>query len=181
MERELSLAEGLRGRRSVRRFVERPVEKDVLEGIVELAAFAPSWKNNQTTSYVAVTGEKKAQIAREATGEWNRRHIDSAPVLMVLTIRHGITGFEKDGTPSTGKGSDWEVFDAGIAAQTFCLAAYGAGLGTVIMGIFEEEKVARILELPEEERVGVLIALGYPAEEPEIKPRREVAELLSWK
>ena len=100
---------------------------------------------------------------------------------MVITYKHGISGYEKSGEPSTSKGDHWEVFDAGIATQTFCLAARDLGLGTVIMGIFDDAKVKAALHPGDDEVVAVLVALGYPDSDPAARPRKEVADILSWK
>lgn len=73
------------------------------------------------------------------------------------------------------------MFDAGVASEAFCLAAYEQGLGTVIMGIFDEAKAASLLEVPEERELVALIPIGYPAESPAAPKRKSVEELLSFK
>ena len=72
----------------------------------------------------------------EARFEWNTGIILGAPVLVVLASVPGKSGYEKDGAYSTSKKDKWEMFDAGIAAQTFQLAAHECGIGSVVMGIF---------------------------------------------
>ena len=72
------------------------------------------------------------------------------------------------------------MFDAGIAAQTFCLAAHEKGLGTVILGVFDEEKIAEVITIPEGQQIAALVAVGYPAEQPEAPKRKTVNELLSY-
>ena len=72
------------------------------------------------------------------------------------------------------------MFDAGIATQTFCLAAYEYGVGSVIMGIFDAEKVAELLNIPENEVVVALVSIGYPDEEPAAPKRKSVEELLTF-
>ena len=52
------------------------------------------------------------------------------------------------------------MFDAGIAVQTFCLAAHEAGLGTVIMGIWDEDGITELLDLPKDQELAALIAIG---------------------
>ncbi|MDE7248498.1 MAG: nitroreductase family protein, partial [Lachnospiraceae bacterium] len=66
----------------------------------------------------------------------------------------------------------------GIAAQTFCLAAYEKGVGSVIMGIFDEAEAASLLNIPEEREIVALIPIGYPAEEPVAPRRKPVEDLL---
>ena len=87
---------------------------------------------------------------------------------------------EKDGSCSTSKGESWLMFDAGAAAQTFCLAAWEHGVGSVIMGIFDPDQVAALLHIPENETVVALIPIGYPAEEPNAPKRKPVEELLHF-
>ena len=168
-------------RRSIRQFLDKPVEEDVLKDIVETASYAPSWKHTQITRYVAVTGELKDKIANECTETYanNGRIIMNAPMLVAVTIITGRCGYERDGSFTTRKGASWQMFDAGIASQTFCLAAHEQGLGTVIMGIFDDEKVAELINLPEGREVTALIALGYPNEEPVAPKRKPVEDLLT--
>lgn len=172
----------IKSRRSVRKFTEEKVPHEVLEQLVELARWAPSWKNTQIARYVAV--EDKAlinRIAEEATIPWNEGIIKGAPVLMVMTYVEKRCGYERDGSFSTSKGDRWQNFDCGIAAATFEPAAHELGLGSVVLGIFEEEKLRELLELPEGMGVACLMPLGYPAEEPAPPKRKEVAELLTIK
>ena len=70
------------------------------------------------------------------------------------------------------------MFDAGIASQSFCLAAYEKGIGSVIEGIFDDEKVGGLLNIPEDREVVALIPIGYPAEEPSAPRRKTVEDLL---
>ena len=71
------------------------------------------------------------------------------------------------------------MFDAGIAAQTFCLAAHEKGIGTVILGVFDDKKVGEIVGVPEGQTVATVIAMGYPVFAPEMPPRKSVDELLT--
>jgi nitroreductase len=73
------------------------------------------------------------------------------------------------------------MFDAGIAAQTFCLAAHDLGIGSCIMGIFDEAKVAELLQLPEGQTVSAIIPIGVPKFAPDPTPRKEVSDLLSYR
>lgn len=174
----------IKTRRSIRKFEDRPVEPELIRDLVESASYAPTWKNTQTTRYIAVTDpDLKAKIASDCVMGYagNTNIINSAPVLVVTTIVHGRAGFERDGSYSTSKEDRWEVYDAGICAQTFCLAAHDAGLGTVIMGVFDEADVAKALNLPEGQIVSALIALGYPAVSPAAPKRKPVEDLLTFR
>ena len=175
--------ECIRGRRSIRQFKDTPVSREVLENIVETASYAPSWKHTQITRYIAVEGSLKDRIADECTSAYakNGEIIKNAPLLIAVTFIKNRSGFERDGSFSTPKEGGWQMFDAGIAAQSFCLAAYEKGLGTVIMGIFDEAKVASLLEIPETQEITALIPIGYAAEEPVAPRRKSVEDLLTYK
>ena len=73
------------------------------------------------------------------------------------------------------------MFDAGIAAEAFSLAAYEYGVGSVILGVFDDAKVSEILGLEDTKTVSALIAIGIPEVIPEPTPRKDVAEYLSYK
>jgi nitroreductase len=168
-------------RRSIRKFKDTAVTTELIKEVILLASNAPSWKNTQTPGYIAVTDPaKKTEIAENATMTFshNKDIINGAPALIVLTTEDGICGYEPDGKPTTSKGTHWQSFDAGIAAQTLCLAAHELGLGTVILGIYQEDKVQQILGLPENKKVSALIPIGFPAEAPEKRKRKTVDELL---
>mgnify|MGYP005863535417 FL=1 len=171
-------------RRSIRKFRGEKVGRDVIKTIVSAAAFAPSWKNTQITRYIVVENENvKKKIAEECVlgFTFNAKTIAGAPQLVAVTYVAGRSGFEKDGSYSTSKEDRWEHLDAGIATQTFCLAACEKGVGTVILGIFDEEKVARAISLPEGQKVAALIAMGYPeGESPAVPRRKEAEELVSF-
>lgn len=109
---------------------------------------------------------------------YNQKTASHAPALVILTTITGRSGFERDGSFSTSKGTHWQSFDAGIAAEAFCLAAHAHGLGTVIMGVFEESEVRKVIELPEGEEVAAIIAIGHPAEQPQAPARKDVDTLL---
>lgn len=178
----MTAKECIKGRRSIRQFSDKPVPHDVLEQIVETASFAPSWKHTQITRYIAVESALKDKIAAECTTAYakNGEIINSAPMVVAVTYMKNRSGFERDGSFSTPKEGGWQMFDAGIASEAFCLAAYEQGLGTVILGIFDEAKAASYLEIPEDRELVALIPIGYPAEEPVAPKRKPVEELLSY-
>lgn len=178
----MTAKECIKGRRSIRKFKKQPVSPELIQELVETASYSPSWKHSQITRYVAVEGAVKEQIADSCAQMYanNGTIIKNAPVLMVVTYIKGRSGYERDGSFTTSKGDHWQMFDAGIASQSFCLAAYEQGLGTVVLGIFDEQSVAAALHLPEDREVAALIAMGYPDEAPVAPKRKPVEDLLSF-
>ncbi len=176
----MELINGIKERRSIRRYKPDKISKDIIEKIIDTARFAPSWKNSQTARYYVVLDEKvKSDIAEKGTLNFskNKNNINSAPALIVLSTVDKISGYNPDGSETTAKGEHWQSFDAGIACEAFCLAAYEYGLGTLIMGIFDEEKVADLIGLPDGEKISALIALGYPDEAHSAPKRKEISEI----
>ena len=173
--------ECITGRRSIRKFTDQPVSHDLIEKIVATASYAPSWKNTQITRYIAVEGEKKAALSKcTSIYPGNGAIMEQAPMVIAVTAVTGRSGYERDGSFSTPKGTGWQMFDAGIAGEAFCLAAYEQGLGTVIMGLFDEAEAAKVLDLPEGRELVALIPIGYPAESPAAPKRKTVEDLLTF-
>ena len=178
----MNAIECIKTRRSIRKFEDRAVEPEVIADIVNVAAYAPSWKNSQTSRYIAVLDtDLKNMLANECMMgfEYNVGTANGAPAMIVVTTVNGRSGYERDGSATTSKGTHWQSFDAGIATQTFVLAAHEAGLATVIMGIFDEEKVKEGVGVPEGQSVSALVAIGYAAEEPQPPKRKSAEELLT--
>ncbi len=177
----MTAKECITGRRSIRKFTDQPVSHELLAEIVSCASYAPSWKNTQIVRYIAVEGEQKAKLARHTSKHpGNGAIIDNAPMVIAVTMIKGRSGFERDGSFTTKKGDHWQMFDAGIATEAFCLAAYEQGLGTVIMGIFDEDEIAKLLQIPEDRELAALITIGYPAETPAAPRRKSVEDLLTF-
>ena len=156
-----------------------------LSGYINDAAFILLTKDSALyftdSRYTLLTKREEIdRIADECTMGF-QKNIDTlhgAPALVVLTTVNDRSGYERDGSFSTSKGTHWQSFDAGLAAEAFCVAAHDAGLGTVILGIYDEAKVKAVLNLPETESVSALIPIGVPAESPAAPKRKDVSELL---
>ena len=177
----MTAKECIKGRRSIRQFTEQTVSHELIADLVETASFSPSWKNTQVARYIAVEGETKDRLAA-CTSAYARNGeiMKEAPMVIAVCMVTGRSGFERDGSYSTKKEGGWQMFDAGIASEAFCLAAYEQGLGTVIMGIFDESVIGDLLAIPEDREVAALIAIGHPDEAPQAPKRKTVEDLLSY-
>ena len=119
----MDFIEGIKSRRSIRKFTDEAVTKEQIEEIVDIARFAPSWKNSQSVRYLCIMDKAvKDKIAEEAVMnfEWNTTIMKGAPALVLVLTVDKRAGYERDGSASTSKGEHWQSFDAGIAAETFC-------------------------------------------------------------
>lgn len=175
----------IKERRSVRKYKNEKVDRETMKDIIEISRWAPSWANYQIARYTLV--DDAATIAKLATDGvkgfvYNIKTLENAQGVAVLSIVKGKSGkldLEKD-EYATAKTMEWEVFDAGIACQTFCLAAHAKGVGTCIFGVIDERSIAEIVGLPEEEMVAALIVYGYGDEQPPATPRKDVEEILRF-
>lgn len=174
----------IKTRRSVRRFTDDLISKELFEEIIDIARMAPTWKNTQTLRYMLIQDKEILdKICEECLlgFEHNSKTVSKCKNLVLLLQVNGRCGYERDGSFTTSKGAGWEMFDAGIAAQTFCLAAHDKGIGSVILGIFDDAKVAEVAGVPEGQTVTALIPIGPPAFAPDATPRKEVSDLVSYK
>ena len=178
----MNTTECIRTRRSIRKFKAAPVDHSLLESLISDTSYSPSWKNSQITRFIAIEDSSILDsIVQDYTPSFNSDIIKQVPVLLAVTFVKGRSGFERDGSFSTKKGDRWQMFDAGVACQTFCLAAHEYGLGTVIMGVFDESGISSLLDIPKERELAALIALGYPDIEPSAPKRKTVEDLLQYR
>lgn len=177
----------IKTRRSVRNFTEEKLSEDLVKKIVDAARWAPSWVNFQIARYHFIQDSAVIkQIAEKGVNQfvYNIDTLNKAPNLLVLTYVAGKSGKLEPETDNyvTSKANSWEIFDAGIAAQTFCLAAHANKVGTCIMGVIDDKSISDIINLPDDEQVAALIAFGFPDDDEEIDvpDRHEVDTLVKF-
>lgn len=178
--------EMIKDRRSVRKFKDQPVDRETMKQIIEIARWAPSWANYQIARYTLVDN---LEIINKLSTEgvkgfvYNVKTLKEAKGVAILSFVRGKSGkldLEKD-EYATSKSNVWEVFDAGIACQTFCLAAHAKGVGTCIMGVIDDKSISEIVGLPEEETVAALIVYGHEdGEHAGATPRKDVDDILRF-
>ncbi len=177
----MDLLEVIKGRRSIRRYKPTLVRDEDLTTILEAARWAPSWRNSQCWQFIIVRDpEIRARLA-ETPPQTNRSTAairEEAPVVIVACAEIGKSGCSKEGRQETNKGNWWYMFDTALAIEHLVLMAHSLGLGTVHVGLFDAEKAAQILDVPENVAVVEIIPLGYPDEEPQARTRKDLSEIL---
>ena len=165
-------------RQSDRRYdASRQVDRDLVMKCLEAARLAPSACNSPPWKFVVVDQpDLKGQMAEAAAGMGMNRFATEVPVIvavvlekMNLTARIG----------SVIKDKEYSLLDVGIAVEHFCLQAAELGLGTCILGWFDEKKVKKLLGV-DRRRIPLLITLGYPAGATRPKSRKTLEEMSSW-
>lgn len=174
----MDLLELMVERRSIRRFDGREVPRETLEVVLKAVQWAPSWANTQCWEIVAVRDPGTKASLQETLGKGNpaSKAMVEAPVVLVLCAKLQSSGYYKGQV--TTKFGDWFMFDLGLATQNLCLMAHALGLGTVIVGLFDHDKVRSILGVPEGYEVVAMVPLGYPSERSSAPKRREISEFL---
>ncbi|MDX9840882.1 MAG: nitroreductase family protein [Desulfobulbus sp.] len=168
-------------RQSVRKYANRPVPEETLDRLVEAVRLSPSASNSQPWRLILVTDS--ALRDRVARATFSRlvsfnRFAPQAPVLAVLVVEKPKVITQIGGRL---KDRDFPLIDIGIAAAHFCLQAADLGLGTCMLGWFDEAVIRELLSIPTSRRIGLVITLGYPADDDRLRPkiRKSVAEMCS--
>ncbi len=167
-------------RQSDRAYLNNPVEKEKLERILEAAHLAPSACNAQPWKIIVVTDpEKRMQIAdATASKVLSMNHFSKqAPVQLVL-IEENANFTSTVGGWATNK--HYPHLDLGIVASHICLAATDEGLGSCMIGWCDEKKVRKVLDIPKNKRVMLVILIGYSAQPLREKKRKPLDEILTW-
>jgi nitroreductase len=164
--------EAVKNRRSIRAFQEREVSEEQIETIIDAAIHAPSAGNIQPWEFVVVTDwQVKRQLAVAAL---NQSFIEEAPVVIVVCADEARSG---QGYGSRGVGL-YCIQDTAAATQNMLLAAHAMGLGTCWVGAFREDMVRKALKTPSHVRPVAIVPVGYAAEEPALRRRRSVSEVV---
>jgi nitroreductase len=172
------IMEIIQGRRSIRNYQDQPVPEEALNKILEAVRWSPSWANTQCWEIVVVKDQEtkqKLQATLPPTNPANKAMLE-APIVLVICGQLQKSGYYKG--QITTKFGDWFLFDLGIATQSICLEAHSLGLGTVVVGLFDQNKAKEALGVPEGYELVTMMPLGYPAKEPAVLKRREVGEFV---
>ena len=169
----------VRNRRSIRKYEEREIPEEMLEQIFEAVRWAPSWANTQCWEIVAVRDPAQKKRLRETLppkGNPAAGAVEKAPLVLAVCARRRVSGYYKGEV--TTKFGDWFMFDLGLACQNLSLAAHSLGLGSVMMGLFDHDKVSEVLNVPPGYEFVTLIPVGYPSKIPSAPKRRALEEFV---
>jgi len=159
----MDVYEAIKERRSIRIYKDKEVPRSVLKKCVNAGRLSPSGANKQPLKFITVT--KNLETVFEHTNwagylDWNPSKEEMPRAYVAITK-------EKD------KGLET---DAGIAAHSICLTALNEGLGSCILGALDREGLEDLLPIPSGHELKLMVALGYPAEDPQIVESEESIE-----
>jgi nitroreductase len=158
----MDILDAIKSRKSVRKFLDKPIEKDELVAVLNAARLAPSASNRQEWRFVVVCDEKTRKQLAKAANE--QAFVGEAPVVIAACA-------ETNGHVMSC-GQPCYPIDMAIALDHLTLAAVETGLGTCWIGAFDENKVKEILGIPRRIRVVALMPIGYPSDPSVIKKKR---------
>ena len=157
---------------------ERPVEPEKLERVLEAARLAPSACNAQPWRFVVITDKELAQKAgKAAAGLGMNKFAKDAPVhILVVEESMNITSF----LGAKIKDKYFPLIDIGIATAHITLAAESEGLGSCILGWFDEKEIKKLVGIPANKRLLLDITIGYPVKEKRNKSRKSKEKIVSY-
>jgi len=165
--------EAINGRRSIRKFKDRQIEKELIGQLLDAARMAPSAGNIQARDFIVISDKiTRQKLAKAAMGQ---SFIEQAPVAIVV-----IANIERSSRIYRSRGELYAIQDASAGIENLLLAAHSLGLGTCWVGAFDEAQVTALLGIPDKARPVAIIPLGYPGEQPSAPPRMVPERLVHW-
>lgn len=150
-------------RRSIRKYKDEALNKEILKKCVNAARLSPSAANLQPLKFITITKELEEVFSHTSWAgylDWSPSK-EKMPRAYIAILKN--------------KEKGWDT-DVGLAAQSICLTAVSEGLGTCILGAIDKENLSEILPIPNGYELKLLIALGYPDETPKIVENSENIE-----
>jgi nitroreductase len=170
----------MKSRQSDRKYLDRPVEGEKIERITEAGRLSPSACNGQPWHLIVVDEpvvREKVASAMESKLLRMNTFVRQAPVLIVV-VREKSNFTSRAG--DLIKQKNYSVIDTGIAAASMIYQATAEGLGTCIIGWFDEKKIRELLGIPKSKKVELVISVGYTDNRQRDKMRKPSEEIISY-
>lgn len=178
----MTLDEIILNRRSIRKFKDSPVSRELLQQCAQAARLAPSACNSQPCKYVVIDDKKLKEdfcnIVFTGVYATCRDMALKAPAIVAVCAKAGGSITTRMGQMVSG--TKYYLVDQGIAAEHFVLKAQDLGLGSCWVGWFNPKKAKKFLKLPFDVKCEILLLIGYPDEAPAPRPRKPLEDILSY-
>ena len=167
-------------RQSDRKYSNKPVEGKKLTRIIEAGRMAPSACNAQPWKFIVVTDADLIKALAEAASAriLGMNTFVTQAMAIIVIVREKPNFTSKIG--GTIKSKDYSLIDIGIASENICLQARAEGVGSCMIGWFDENGVRNILGIPKNKRIELLITLGYSLSDQRTKKRKPIEEVVSY-
>ncbi|MBC8415965.1 MAG: nitroreductase family protein [Candidatus Cloacimonetes bacterium] len=164
------LLECIKERYSVRKFLDKPVEQEKIDTLLEAARLAPSASNKQTWHFVVIRDqEKRKQLTNICRGQ---KFVSEAPITIA------VCNSNLDYIMTCGQKAP--VIDGAIAGEHIVLQAVELGLGSCWIGAFYHDKMAELINLPQDYEITGLLPIGYPAVEKGNRDLKSIEEIVTY-
>ncbi len=169
-------------RQSIRKYSNKAVEKEKIIRCLEAARLAPSASNSQPWKFIIIDEpELKNKVAKETfdkIASFNKFTVE-APVIVVITLEK-VKLITQLGQRIKKK--EWKLIDIGITAEHFCLQAEEEGLGTCMLGWYNEKPIKKLLNIPDKKSIALIISVGYAPENYRLrkKTRKSIDNICSY-
>jgi nitroreductase len=178
----MNFNELIKQRQSARKYSRKPIEKEKIDQLIEAVHLSPSACNSQPWKLIVVDNQEiRNEVARAtfSTAIAFNKFAVEAPVIAVLVIEKAKLIAQIGGSL---KNQEYPQYDIGIAAAHFCLQAADLGLGTCMIGWFDEKKIKELLLIPDNRKIGLVITVGYVPDEYKMrqKIRKPVSQISSF-
>jgi nitroreductase len=175
-----SFLELVKHRQSDRAYLDKPVEKEKIDRILEAVRLAPSACDSQPWKFIVVTDPEKRLLVADATTSklLSMNHFTKQAPVQLVVIEESGNFTSSVGGWATDK--HYPHIDLGIAAAHITLAAADEGLGSCIIGWCDGKKISKVLDIPKNKRVMLVILLGYSAQPLREKKRKSIEEIVSY-
>ncbi len=180
----MDFLELVKSRESTRRYRTDTIPRDVIDRCLEAARLAPSACNSQPWSFVVVDDPKLKEefVNKVFSGTHSMNTFAKSAPVIIAVIREKESYTSKLG--GFFRGVKFSLMDIGIAVANFILQAQALGVGSCILGWFNEKEAKRILNIPRSKKIDILISLGYPGpsdiESPRPKIRKSFKETVRY-
>ncbi|MDD7794754.1 nitroreductase family protein [Clostridium sp. 'White wine YQ'] len=167
-------------RRSIRKYIDKPVEDEKINEILESARLAPSGNNTQPWHYIVVKSEEMRQRIMEASH--NQKWMMTAPVFIVSVadVRCRIKEDIRIDDDSSEDEVKRIIRDTAISTGYMLLQANNLGLGVCWVAEFTQEEIRPVLNIPSDKYVVGVITVGYSDEAPKPRPRKNIEDIVHY-
>ncbi len=151
-------------RQSDRQYTDKSVDRNQIEDCIEAGRLAPSASNSQPWTFIIIDKpDLREKVANSTFGPLKsfNKFVPQAPVIIAIVMEKPKMITELGGRI---KKKEFPLIDIGIAAEHICLKAAELGLGTCMLGWFDEKTVKKLLDVPKRKNIPLLITMGYTPE-----------------
>jgi len=170
----------VRSRRSIRRYLDKPVEREKILTCIEAARLAPSADNVQPWRFLIIDDpELKARYSKEVfSGIYSISNFaKKAPVLILILARLDIIA---NRIGKQIQNIQFYLLDIGIAGEHVVLQAQELGLRTCWIGWFNIRRARKLLKIPRKYKIVSMLAMGYSEKRPSKEKKRKKLEEIAW-